>query len=455
MTRDGNVPWTNPADEPPPSARSSRRFSTGALLIPQILGALLVGWFVVRVAWLGGVVADVGAFEVAYLIGFAGYLLVLGGLWLRRGSGIGGWGWWLAVCVLVRLVPLAAMPSDDLYRCLWEGRVQRAGHNPYRHAPDDEVLSSLRDEAWPKINHRDYPAIYPPIAQMEFLLVASIHPTVHAVKAIHVLWDALTVAVLGACLRRMGRPATWAIVYGLCPLVLTAGAVEGHVDSLMLLLVAMTVWATLTGRWHWAGATLGLAISAKVVAVVLLPWLLWRHWRSALVAILVLAATYLPYASAGWGLFESLLRFPQADVFFSFLPSIGLVDQPIAGSSVVAAALLGAIVVASAVMRKDFVTFAGDALMALLLLMPVVHAWYLTWVLVFVPLRMRWCWVMASGAMVAYYEAWRVQAETGVWSMPPWAAQVVWAVWLITASIELLTVCRRRGLARAESGSPW
>ena len=82
-------------------------------MILQGLGPLLVGWFVVRVAMLGGVTADVGAFQIAYLIGFVGYGLVLWGLLIGRGSRTGGWGWWLVVCAAVRLVPLAALPTGS------------------------------------------------------------------------------------------------------------------------------------------------------------------------------------------------------------------------------------------------------------------------------------------------------------------------------------------------------
>ncbi len=37
--------------------------------------------------------------------------------------------------------------SDDLHRYLWDGRVQRAGINPYLHPPDAPELAGLRDGA--------------------------------------------------------------------------------------------------------------------------------------------------------------------------------------------------------------------------------------------------------------------------------------------------------------------
>ena len=67
----------------------------------------------------------------------------------------------------MRLIVLPSPPaSTDIYRYIWDGRVQAAGINPYRYLPADEALQALRDEAiYPQINRAGYaPTIYPPIA---------------------------------------------------------------------------------------------------------------------------------------------------------------------------------------------------------------------------------------------------------------------------------------------------
>src|SRR5262249_55179633 len=58
--------------------------------------------------------------------------------------------------------------SDDLYRYLWDGRVLRHGIDPYRSSPEDPALARLRDELWTRINNRELPTIYPPLAQVLF-----------------------------------------------------------------------------------------------------------------------------------------------------------------------------------------------------------------------------------------------------------------------------------------------
>jgi len=42
-----------------------------------------------------------------------------------------------AVAIALRVIALPLAPSDDLWRYEWEGKIQRAGFNPYLIAPDD------------------------------------------------------------------------------------------------------------------------------------------------------------------------------------------------------------------------------------------------------------------------------------------------------------------------------
>src|SRR5512146_19254 len=67
---------------------------------------------------------------------------------------------------LLRLPLLLAPPylSNDVYRYVWDGRVQAAGVNPYRYVPAAAALEALRDDRiYPEINRRERAVtIYPP-----------------------------------------------------------------------------------------------------------------------------------------------------------------------------------------------------------------------------------------------------------------------------------------------------
>src|ERR1044071_5648462 len=64
----------------------------------------------------------------------------------------------IVFAVLFRLSIIFAPPylSDDIYRYIWDGRVQAAGINPYRYVPAAPELVQLRDDdIYPKVNRRE------------------------------------------------------------------------------------------------------------------------------------------------------------------------------------------------------------------------------------------------------------------------------------------------------------
>ncbi len=59
--------------------------------------------------------------------------------------------------VLMRAMILFAPPnSTDVYRYVWDGRVQAHGISPYRYVPADPALAQLRDpDIYPEINRKE------------------------------------------------------------------------------------------------------------------------------------------------------------------------------------------------------------------------------------------------------------------------------------------------------------
>lgn len=86
------------------------------------------------------------------------------------------WGWAVAIGFRLLLLPMA--PSDDIWRYLWEGKIQNLRFNPYLVSPASEALRQFRDGYWPWINHPTIPALYPPATELVFRLLAAIgyHP---------------------------------------------------------------------------------------------------------------------------------------------------------------------------------------------------------------------------------------------------------------------------------------
>jgi alpha-1,6-mannosyltransferase len=217
------------------------------------------------------------------LWGVAGvcYLLAVA-LVLRAPPSSGALAIVLAGAVLLRVVPLVAPPflSSDVYRYVWDGRVQAAGFNPYCCIPSAPDLAALRDAAiYPFINRSDYaPTIYPPVAQMVFRAVAVLSPTVIAMKLAMALADLVGIGAMVVLLRRAAQPAARVLIYAWHPMVLWEYAGNGHVDALAIAWIGLTLLAASSGRQGLAGVALAGATLTKFLPAAIGPavWLIPR-----------------------------------------------------------------------------------------------------------------------------------------------------------------------------------
>ncbi|HEY0347860.1 MAG TPA: glycosyltransferase family 87 protein [Pyrinomonadaceae bacterium] len=210
----------------------------------------------------------------------------------------------LVLAGIFRLSIVFAPPylSDDIYRYVWDGRVQAAGINPYRYIPADEHLQSLRDEEiYPKINRRDYAhTMYPPAAEAAYFLATRISESVTWMKLTIVGFELITVWLLMELLASFGMPRQHILIYAWHPLAVWEFAGSGHIDPLAF---AFIVLALLARRRNWETATgisLGLATLAKLFPIVLFPALSKRWgWKMPVALVATIVVGYLPYLGVG------------------------------------------------------------------------------------------------------------------------------------------------------------
>jgi hypothetical protein len=306
--------------------------------------------------------------------------------------------------------------DDDIWRYVWDGHVGAAGANPYRHPPDDAALDDLAgSEFWTdvrdNVTHPGVPTVYPPLAQGFFRLSHALAPgSVFVMKGLLVAFDLATVVLVGLGLRRLGRPPTEAALYAWNPLAIKVFAGSGHVDAVLVALLALTAWLALRGGRGSVAVAWALAILAKLSPLVLLPFVLRRVGPVAAAgAGVVVALGWLPFHDAGPALFEGLRRFASSWRFNAgpFRLVSHLVDGWVGDPGAWARALMGVAivgVVAWLTVRDDgrpetFPRVAVWALGALLVLGPVVMPWYVTWLLPLAVLARERVWLAFSAVV--------------------------------------------------------
>ncbi len=151
----------------------------------------------------------------------------------------------LAIIFRISLVPSEpTVLSKDMYRYIWDGRVQQNGINPYRYPPGADELENMRDDRiFPNINRQDYPTLYPAGAQVFFRIFhALVGDSVTGFKAIMVFFDTLTVLLLMALLQNHGLNLSRIIIYAWNPLVIFEIAYSGHLEGLTVFLMVAALY---------------------------------------------------------------------------------------------------------------------------------------------------------------------------------------------------------------------
>jgi alpha-1,6-mannosyltransferase len=331
----------------------------------------------------------------------------------------------------MRLLLLPGWPvSTDIYRYVWDGRVQGAGINPYLHLPADEMLAALRDGAiYPYINRADYaPTIYPPASQIVFYLVTRISETALAMKAAMLAFEGLAVWAMLQLLAARGLPRSRILLYAWHPLPLWEFARSGHVDIVAIAFLLLAFLAIERRSPILAGIALGAGVLVKYFPIVTGPALYKRwDWRLPIAFVATIAVLYLPYLGAGTKVLGFLGRYvteegiEQGSGIFLWRLLGAIVPLPEGAFAVYfpAAAVVMAALALFVVMRRQQpgADIAGAMLLAVtftILLSPH-YAWYFAWLvpfLCFYPV-IGVVWLTCAGSTL-YFAHWPPTVSEGL-----------------------------------------
>ena len=413
-------------------------------------------------AWIA-TAGDLREAVPAFLAAHALLLLLMMLVWALARRQPGSLRLVLWAALVFRLVASIGQPalSDDVYRYVWDGKVQTHGIHPYLHAPDSEELQALRDADWSRINHPRLKTIYPPLAEMLFAALSALGAGPVGFKLALGLIDFAVVLAVAFLLRRLRLPPARVVLYAWNPLAVVESAGSGHVEPLGVLAVVLAAGWIIDRRRSLSTIALAAGIAAKLMPLALVPGYVRRlPGRVVLLLALVVALFWLPYAlwgpGVGAGLFDYADRWEHNSVIFALVLgtleflNTGELLKPwvsalrdalgdgVAGWEAVYRLVwpdrLARVVVALAAMawiawlafrrhlgpvRESFLVLAG-----VLLLSPTLHPWYVLWVLPFAALLGSRAWLLLAALIPLSYLAtdgevsWALRAA---WFLPPLA----------------------------------
>ena len=378
-----------------------------------VLGSILQTVWIAT--WLLGPFRKNGAaFVVLMLVAFALWIASFLGLALDHPVSV-----WtvLGFALLFRLTLLPAPPyhSEDVYRYLWDAKVQSSGFDPYLYQPSDPELVSLRDrDLYPPMNSKKYFSVYPPLSQLLFRTAYAITGSrVIGPKLMFSLFDFWSVLLIWRILVRFRQNPRRLLLVAWNPLFIFEFSHSGHADSAMVFFVLLALYLLARRKkGHATLSTLSLAASVlvKLHSLILGPFFArLAGWRAAALGIVTaLTFSILLYSP------ESLVRSARSTLVYlrlfefnaglhSMLVYVGKVwgrDWNQQTGVYLAALLLIAVIVIwwrfpirgeQDLCHAVFWVMTADVCLA-----TTVHPWYLSWaaaMLPFVPYAFMtyWC----------------------------------------------------------------
>ena len=355
----------------------------------------------------------------------------------------------------LRLLAMPLTPASEVWRYQADGAIQRTGSNPYRTSPADAEVVAPDTSQVPRTTE---PTAYAPGPEILFRLIPQTHFG-FACKIIFGVADLLTIVLLSRLVDV--RTVAW---FAWNPLIAYSFFGAGHFDSVVLLCIAALLicltrheeTANVGARWGYAlgaAAALAVAISFRPVMLVLfLP----AAFALRSQAVMLPVAIVLPAAAGTAVGLPSLIDWN----FFGDFPQISRLNdlfwwiiEDTAWSNwhqqnyrydlviVIACGLVALIFMRN--WRRGLLWSLGLAI----IFAPVLHAWYITWILPIATWRRMFSWHFLSVTIFAYYLFFSERLFALPWRAEPWMRGMI----ILPVLFALAMLIRQRYFQREAS----
>lgn len=331
-----------------------------------------------------------------------------------------------AIAILFALafrIPLAVPPvnaDNDMIRYLWDGRVQKLGINPYAVLPADPAMAATHTDETRNMPSAKHRSPYPPAAQLFFRMVVTLHDSSRAMKLALIACDLLTILVLWRWLSVTGRSEWLTLAYAWNPLVVLEVAHSGHIDALGALWILGSAFWLARGRSMLATVGFVLAISTKLLPIVLVP-LFWKRItvRDGLVGAALLGLLYVPFAAGGTDVLFGIQNVVQHIRFNGpiFRGLMMATSPEVAARIAVALGLLTAVWCRWKLRADDPAAWAWPMAVAIACA-PVIYPWYLLYLTPFLLVPAVLPLIVWTCSILMAYVVWEQARLGGRWAVP-------------------------------------
>ncbi len=331
----------------------------------------------------------------------------------------------IVLSVLTQLSFLNYEPigSDDIYRYMWDGKVQANNINPYSYKPIDKELNELHSNILPsKMNFKEMKTIYFPLSQWLFYVGFKISgENFWGYKFLIFISIIISIVLFYKILVHLNMEKKRLLFFILSPLIYFQFSIDGHLDAFGLPLLISSLYFYLKDKKLYSAFFLGLSFSIKPVAIVLIPLFFLNEksiadkFKFLIVTIFTFLIQFTPYIFSS-NPFEAFIIFSKNWMFNGF---IFTTINSIIHNNQLARLITWICLIISLLPiyfgKIELIKKFYFAILLMIIFSPVIHPWYLSWLLIFIPFTNFWSGIYLVSAVSLTSITILVYKMTGNW----------------------------------------
>ena len=295
--------------------------------------------------------------------------------------------------ILFRITVIPSVPttSPDVYRYIWEGKVTANGINPYQTPPDAHILTQFRTGLWEKVGFKSMASIYPPLAQVSFLIGYVLSgESVWGLKIIYLICEIITLIFLLKLLRLRKINPCYIILYAWLPLPIMEYFINAHIDVVGITFFILFLYHIEKGRNILSPVFLALSFLVKFYPIMIFPLLIKKLGIRRLVpfTLIFLFTTiifYAPFITRDLAIKNSLTTYLLHWEFNGSVYNLIKLFSDGALARIICSVLLVISIVLISYKYNNFLNGSFGVMLSFVIFATTIYPWYLGWVAVLNP----------------------------------------------------------------------
>jgi hypothetical protein len=286
----------------------------------------------------------------------------------------------------ITLIPAVPTTSPDVFRYIWEGKIVAHGINPYQVPPDAQSLNQYHSDLWSKIGFKNMTSIYPPFAQVAFLIGHVISgESIWGLKIVYLLCEIITLIFLLKLLRLKKINPGYVILYAWLPIPIMEYFINAHIDAVGIAFFVLFLYHIEKGRNNLSAVFFAISILVKFYPLMLFPLLIKKIGIKKLIPFTLIflftsIVFYTPFLTSDFAVKNSLTTYLLRWEFNGSIYNLIKIFSDRDMARIICSIMLIIAIATISYKYRDFVNGTFGVLLSFVIFATTIYPWYLGWI---------------------------------------------------------------------------